>query len=224
MIDVAPNTIVIYADIACPWSHLAVYRLHAARSKLDYDDRVLFDIRSFPLELFNNQPTQKINLDAEIPVLGGLDPEAGWQMWERPESEYPGTTLPALEAVQAAKEQGLRASEQLDRRLRVGFFGESRVISLRNEILDLAGDCEAVDVDVLADAFDSGRARSAVMEQKKIAEGDEVRGSSHLFLPDGTDEYNPGIEMEWHGGGSGYPIIKKDSPEIYPELIERAGR
>jgi len=223
MVEVAPNTIVVYADITCPWAHLAVYRMHAARHELGLDDEVRFDIRSFPLELFNEQPTPKKILDAEISVAGGLDPGAGWQMWQRPESEYPVTSLPALEAVQAAKEQGLLAAEQVDRRLRVGFFGESRVISLRHEILDLASDCDAVDVDALAEALDSGRARTAVIEQKESAEGDEVEGSPHLFLSDGTDSHNPGIEMEWHGEhGEGFPIVKRDRPEIYRELIEKA--
>lgn len=223
MIQVAANTIVVYGDITCPWAHLAVYRLHEARAKLDLGDRVLFDHRAFPLELFNKQPTPKNVLDAEVSVAGGLDPGAGWQMWQRPESEYPVTSLPALEAVQAAKEQGLRASEQLDRRLRVGFFGESRVISLIDEILDLAGDCDGLDGEALGDALDSGRARSAVIEQKEIATGDEVRGSPHLFLPDGTDAHNPGIEMEWHGDhGEGFPIVNEDKPDIYLDLVERA--
>lgn len=223
MLEVAPNTIVVYADIACPWAHLAVYRLHEARAKLDLGDRVSFDIRSFPLELFNDRPTPKKTLDAESRVLAALDPAAGWQVWERPDYEYPVTSLPALEAVQAAKEQSLRASEQLDRRLRVGFFGESRVISMRHEILDMASECEAVDVGALADAIDSGRARPAVMEQKKIAEGDEVNGSPHLFLPDGADAHNPGIEMEWNKE-LGAPVVHSDNPEIYLDLVERAGR
>lgn len=223
MLEVAPKTIVVYADITCPWAHLAVHRLHEARRELDLDDEVRFDVRSFPLELFNEQPTPKKTLDAEISVAGGLAPEAGWQMWQRPDSEYPITSMPALEAVQAAKEQSLLASEQLDRRLRRGFFGESRVISLRHEILDLAGECNAVDVDALAVALDSGTARAAVIEQKEFAEGDAVRGSPHLFLADGTDVHNPGIEMEWHGKhDEGFPIVKEDRPEVYPRLIEKA--
>jgi len=223
MIDVPPKTIVVYADITCPWAHLAVHRLHSARRAIGRDGDVRFDVRSFPLELFNERPTPKKVLDAEISVAGALDPDAGWQMWQRPESEYPVTSLPALEAVQAAKEQSLLASEQLDRRLRVGFFGESRVISLRHEILELAAECDAVDVDALADALDSGRARSAVIEQKEFAEGDAVKGSPHVFLPDGTDAHNPGTDIEWHGEhGEGFPIVTGDRPEIYRDLVMKA--
>ena len=221
--QVAPGTIVVFSDITCPWAHLAVYRLHEARTKLGLDGDVLFDHRAFPLEVFNEQATPKNVLDAEISVVGGLDPAAGWQMWQRADSEYPVTSLPALEAVQAAKEQSMSGSEELDRRLRVGFFGESRVISLRHEILALAEGIPSLDATSLAEALDSGRARAAVMEQKAVADGDEVKGSPHLFLPDGSDAHNPGIDMEWHGGhGEGFPVVNEDRPEVYLELMETA--
>ncbi|MCA1690698.1 MAG: DsbA family protein, partial [Actinobacteria bacterium] len=34
MESIAAGTIVVYSDIGCPWAHLAVYRLHAARRRL----------------------------------------------------------------------------------------------------------------------------------------------------------------------------------------------
>ena len=122
-------------------------------------------------------------------------------MWQDDPSRWPVTTLPALEAVQAAKEQGLAASEELDRALRVAFFGRSRCISLRSVILEVAGECESVDVDRLREALDDGRARRAVMEQHAAAssDGSGVKGSPHLFLPDGTDVHNPGVDLRWEG-------------------------
>lgn len=219
----AANTIVVYSDIGCPWAHVAVFRLHRMRSKLDLDEQVAFDMRAFPLEIFNEQPTPKKILDAEISVAGALEPDAGWQMWQRPESEYPVTMLPALEAVQAAKEQGMNVSEDLDRALRAAFFGESRVISMRHEILDIAGRCADLDVAALRDALDTGRARAAILEQAREARSDEVEGSPHLFLPDGSDFHNPGIEMEWEGEhGIGFPVVNSDRPEIYEDILARA--
>ena len=223
MIDVSRGTIVVYSDIGCPWAHLAVFRLHRARSKLGMGDQVHFDHRAFPLELFNERPTPKRTLDAEIPVTGGAEPDAGFQLWNRPDFEYPVTTLPALEAVQAAKEQSLRASEQLDLALRVAFFGESRTISMRHVILEVAQLCPDVDAEEIAAALDDGRARRSVMEQMKVAEGDEVRGSPHLFLADGSDEHNPGMKMEWvEEGDKKGPVIHEDRPEIYLDLLQRA--
>lgn len=221
--DVAKNNIIVYSDIGCPWAHVAVFRLHSMRSKLGLNDSVVFDMRAYPLEEINEQPTPKKILDAEISVAGGLEPEAGWQMWQRPDSEFPVTTLPALEAVQAAKEQGVRASENLDRALRVALFGQSRVVSMRHAILDIAERTESVDARALAEALDDGRARSKVMEQRQEAEDGPVEGSPHLFLADGSHHFNPGIELEWEGEhGKGFPVVKGDAPEIYEEILERA--
>src|SRR3954467_13092744 len=162
MLDVAAGTLVVYGDIACPWFHLCVHGLRTARRRLGLDGKVHLDLRSFPLELFNGRPTPKRTLDAEIPVVGALDPSAGWQVWRRPEYEYPVTTLPALEAVQAAKEQGLAASEDLGRALRFAFFAESRTVSMIQVIVEVAAACAGVDADVVAEALDEGRARSMV--------------------------------------------------------------
>lgn len=223
MIQVDPTTIVVFGDIGCPWAHLAVHRLHRARDEEGLTDRVRFDIRPFPLEIFNRQPTPKLILDAEIPVAGALDPDAGWTMWQRPPFEYPVTMLPAMEAVEAAKEQGLGASEQLDRALRVAFFRDGKVISLRHVIEEVASSCDRVEEDKLMDALDEGRARPALMEHVQRAASDEVNGSPHLFLADGTNEHNPGIEMHWKGDhGEGFPVVDRDGPDIYRELLQRA--
>lgn len=222
MVEVARGTIVVFADIACPWSHVAVHRLHEARAAADLVGEVLFDMRAFPLELFNERPTPKRTLDAETPVAGSLAPDAGWQMWARRDYEYPVTTLPALEAVQAAKEQGLRASEQLDRSLRRAFFGASKSISMRHVILEEAKACDAVDATALRDALDAGRARRRVLEQFQKAD-EAVKGSPHLFLPDGSDHHNPGLRLRWHGAhGRGFPVVESDDPDVYADIVARA--
>ena len=223
MIQVDPGTIVVYADLGCPWAHLAVHRLHGARSALGLQDQVLFDVRPFPLELFNEQPTPKLILDAETVAVGTVDPSAGWQVWQGEPHAYPVTTLPPMEAVEAAKEQGLRASEELDRALRQAFFGRSECISLRHVIRDIAGECTNVDADKLLDALDDGRARPALFAHARLATTAQVKGSPHVFLPDGTEAHNPGIEMHWEGEhGKGFPVIDSFRPETYEELLRRA--
>jgi predicted DsbA family dithiol-disulfide isomerase len=220
MFTAAPGTIIVYGDIACPWSHLAVHRLWTTRERLGLQDRVLLDPRAFPLELFNERATPKASLDAELPVAGGLDPSAGWHTWDRAIWEYPGTTLLALEAVQAAKRQSRAAAEQLDRALRTAFFRDRRNISLRHEIARAAEAADRVDHALLLEDLDSGTARRTVMDQKAAAEDGRVKGSPHLFLPDGSDVHNPGIELHWEEGR--FPVIDKDDPSIYEELLERA--
>jgi predicted DsbA family dithiol-disulfide isomerase len=220
MIEVTPRTILVYSDIACPWAHLAVHRLWEARARAGLDDELHLDHRAFPLEMFNERATPKRALDAEIPVVGGLEPEAGWHTWDRPTHEYPGSTLLALEAVQATKAQGPRAAEELDRELRRAFFRDRRNITMRHEILAVADTCSRVDPAALREAIDTGVARATVIQQKEIAEGSQVQGSPHLFLPDGRDTHNPGIEM--HLADGGFPVVDKDDPSIYDDLVGRA--
>jgi predicted DsbA family dithiol-disulfide isomerase len=221
-VDVTPGTIVIFGDIACPWAHVCVHRLHRTRARLGLQDDVRFDMRAFPLEVFNRRATPKRILDAEIPVAGALEPEAGWQMWQRPEYDFPVTTLLALEAVQAAKLQGTRAAECLDRALREAMFGHSRNVSLRHEILDIAASCVGVDAGELREELDCGSCRHVIFEHCAIAR-DHVTGSPHVFLPDGTDVHNPGISMEWMGvGGRGLPVVQSDDPGVYDDILKRA--
>lgn len=128
--------------------------------------------------------------------------------------------LPALEAVQAAKEQSLAASEQLDLGLRTAFWAESRSVSNRKVILDVAAETGVIDVTALAEALDDGRARSALSGQAATARTEAVRCSPHLFLPDGSDWANPGIDVRWEGSyGVGFPVIESDDPTIYKDLL-----
>lgn len=221
---IEPGSIVVWSDIACPWATLAVHRLRTTRSRLGLDDRaVVIDHRAFPLELVNGRCTPRTILTAEVPVVGGLAPEFGWQIWQAPDSEWPVTMLPALEAVQAVKEQSRRAAEELDYALRHAFFAESRCVSMRHVVLDVARSVAGVDVDALERALDDGRARRHVVRQWHEAVDGPVKGSPHVFLPDGSDHANPGIAMHWAGEhGRGFPVVDRDDPSVYEELLQRA--
>ena len=217
------GTIVVWSDLTCPWAHVAVARLHRVRDELGLTEAVRLDHRAYPLELLNERSTPKLTLDAEVPVAGALEPGAGWQMWQRRDWEYPGTVLLAMEAVQAANEQSLRAGEALDRALRVAMFGQSRSIALRSVILEVAAECDDVDPDTLAKGLDDGRCRQALMDQAGQAAGGEVQGSPHLFLPDGTDVHNPGVELHWAGEkGRGFPVVDSDDPSVYGDILRRS--
>lgn len=222
--DVTAGTIVVWSDIGCPWAHLAVYRLRETRRRLGLDGAVTLDHRAFPLEVVNERPTPKRTLDAEIPVAGALEPGAGWQMWQERPEWYPVTTLPALEAVQAAKEQGPAASEALDAALRRAMFGESRCISMVHVILGVAREA-GIDDRELGEALADGRSRRHLSEQARRARSDEIAGSPHLFLPGGTDVHNPGIDMRWEGEpGTGFPVVLADDAGVYEGILRAATR
>jgi predicted DsbA family dithiol-disulfide isomerase len=219
-----PGTIQIWSDVGCPWAHVAVWRLWDARRRLGLEDVVRFDHRAFPLELFNSEPTPRNELEPEMPICASLAPRAGWQAWSAPDWAWPVTMLPAMEAVQAAKEQGLAASEALDRGLRRAFWAESRCISLRHVILEVASETDVVDLAALADALDSGRARRRIFDDWEVAKTDAVQGSPHLFVADGTNAQNPGVEASWEQEADGVwiPTITRDAPWVYEDYLRRA--
>jgi predicted DsbA family dithiol-disulfide isomerase len=220
-IDVSPGTVVIFSDVGCPWAHAAVWRIWDARRRLGLEGKVRFDHRVFPLELFNSQATPRDELDAEMATCASLAPRAGWQPWAAPDWTYPVTMLPAMEAVQAAKEQSLAASEALDRGLRRAFWGESRCISLRHVILEVASQSDELDLVALADALDAGRARRAIFDDWAVAKTDAVQGSPQFFLADGSYGQNPGLELDWNEGEDGFwrPTIVADDPTAYERLL-----
>jgi predicted DsbA family dithiol-disulfide isomerase len=222
--QVEPGTIQVWSDIGCPWAHVAVWRLWDARRRLGLEERVRIDHRVFPLELFNSEPTPRNELEPEMPICASLAPRAGWQAWNAPDWAWPATMLPAMEAVQAAKEQGLAVSEALDRGLRRAFWGESRCISLRHVILEVAAETDGLDLAALAAALDAGTARSAIFAQWEVAKTDAVQGSPHLFAPDGANAQNPGLEMDWNQGEDGVwlPTIVHDDPAAHEDLLRRA--
>jgi predicted DsbA family dithiol-disulfide isomerase len=220
--DVAAGKIVVFSDIGCPWAHVAVARLHTARSRLGLDDDVRIDHRVFALELANERATPWRILHGEIPVTAAIEPAAGWQPWQASPFEWPVSTLLAMEAVQAAKEQSLRASEALDRALRVALFAENRCVTMRHVVLDVARHCDLVDADALATSLDEGRFRRLVVEQWRGAAEQGVRGSPHVFV-NGLDLHNPGITMRMlEGSARGFPVIDGDEPGVYDDLLTRA--
>jgi predicted DsbA family dithiol-disulfide isomerase len=219
---VTPGTIQIWSDLLCPFAHVALHRLFTARENLGLTERVRFDHRTFALELFNG-PHPRPGTDSEAVGLGQIAPEAGFRLWSAADWLYPSTVLLAAEAVHAAKAQGPRSSEDLDRALRKAFWMESRSIGHRQVILDVAAETSTVDASVLAEALDSGAYRSALMADHAIASTDAITGSPHLFLPDGSSVHNPGISVRWEGPwAAGYPIATEDDPAWAEKLVRTA--
>lgn len=218
--DVAPGTIVIFSDLTCPFAHIAVHRLFTTRERLGLTDTVRFDHHSFPIELLNGAPGTRHGSDSEIPALGHLEPDAGWQLWQRPDYEYPSTVLHAFEAVHAAKRQGLRQSEELDRALRRAFWAESATIQIHATIIEIARGVDDLDADLLADHLADGIGRREVFDDLTTARSDTVSMSPHLFLPEGTDVTNPGLDVHWQGQwAKGFPVVDRDDPHVYEDIL-----
>lgn len=50
-----PDTVEVFADLGCPFTHVGLRRLLARRAELARDEPVLL-VRAWPLELVNGQP------------------------------------------------------------------------------------------------------------------------------------------------------------------------
>ena len=137
------------------------------------------------------------SVDPEIVAIASLIPALRWECWAGPASTYPVTMLPAMAAVQAAKDPGaggLRASDQLDEALRHAFYTDHRCISIPAVILDIARECSEVD--------------DARLEQLLVES------------PDGSRRHNPGTTYHWTGKPPrGFPRLENYETQWADDLL-----
>lgn len=211
-----------FTDVMCGWSTVAFHRFYQARSAAGLEDEVTLDPQLFLLEDVNEMALNTAIIEGEKPVVGAVAEELEFKPWQRDPSEFPVSSLLANEAVHAAKFQSARAAEDLDMALRLAFWRDSRCITMRHEILDVASGCETVNVDHLRDNLDTGRARYDMMLGYH-RHRETVQGSPHFFLPDGSDVHNPGIEMHQVGEpGAGFLVVDSDDPSVFDDMVRTA--
>jgi predicted DsbA family dithiol-disulfide isomerase len=220
---VAPGTIAIFSDLICPFAHLTIHRLFVARTRLGLDDAIRLRHHAFPIELLNGAPGTRHGSDSEIPTLGALEPDAGWQLWQGPDYHYPNTVLLAFEAVQAATAQSMRVGENFDRAIRRAFWNESRPVQMHHEVVAIARTVADLDVSRLEADLRSGSYRATVFADLDMARTDAVLMSPHVFLADGSNVANPGIAVHWQGGwASGFPVVDSNEPMAIESILRQA--
>lgn len=186
-----PIPIAMYADLACPYAYVSAYRLRKLGE--EYRGTVIIEHKSLALEYVNREPTPKSVLELELPVLVREEPDIPYRPWQRPESEWPVTMWPAFEAVKCAERQSLTLAGDLDWAIRVAFFAESRCISLRHVLFELAQQV-GLDMERFANDFDRGVTKYQVLQEAQ--EGWErlhVAGSPTFVLPSGKQISNVGL-------------------------------
>ncbi|HEY5088184.1 MAG TPA: DsbA family protein [Gemmatimonadaceae bacterium] len=170
-----------WAEYYCPWCYVAAVRLHGMQA--EYAGRVLASTRFFPLELLNGEQPPRDVLEQEWWLAAIQEPAAVFIPYT---ADWPATTLPAFDAVWAARKQGASVAAGLDLKIRRAFFGESRNIGRRNVLLEIARDIE-LDFTRFERDFASPSARAAVRGEAALGrEQYHVRGTPTLMLSDGT--------------------------------------
>jgi predicted DsbA family dithiol-disulfide isomerase len=195
----------LYADLACPYAYITVYRLRKLRD--EYHGRLVIEHKSLPLEYVNRQPTPKHVLDSECPLLMLAEPELPWEPWHAPLSEWPVTLWPAFEAVKCAELQDMAMADDLDWAIRTAFFAESRCISMRHVLFELA-ERVGLEMDRFSRDFDQGKAKAQVIaEAREGWERLKVAGSPTFVLPSGRQVSDPAdfglpeVLVDEHGYG-----------------------
>jgi predicted DsbA family dithiol-disulfide isomerase len=220
-----PGVLQLWSDLLCPFAHVALTGLRAARSAFPAGDprgEVRIEHHVFPLELFNG-PHPRRGTDTEAVGLGQIAPDAGFRVWTAADDLYPHTVLLAAEAVLAASAQGLHAGEALDAALRAAFWTESRSIAHSQVILDVAATVSALDVAQLRQHLEAGSFRAALHADYAVARTDAIAGSPTFVLPGGDTVNNPGITVHWQGEwAAGFPVVDDYDPSVYGDLLSRS--
>lgn len=223
-------TIDVYSDLHCPWAYLACYRLRQVWPA--YAGRVQLRWRALALEYINQRGTPKPTLDAEIALIGRIEPAILVQPWSRPAWQWPVTFWPAFEALACAQAQGPDAALAMNWAIRHAFFAESRSPSLRHELLAIAGEAARtapVDVARFEADWDSGRYKEQVIRESRQGWHEvAVPGSPTFVLADGTQVHNPGggeadID-EAQGQVRRYTPPRGDPLDPFHDLLDQALR
>ena len=175
--------IAMYADLTCPFAYVIAYRLRLLRT--EYRGRLEIEQKSLALEYVNRQPTQKPVLDVELPILALAEPGLPYRPWAVRESEWPVTVWPAFETVACAGLQSPELADELAWAIRVAVFVESRCISMRHVLLELA-ERVGLDMERFTEVFDGGACKRQVIEEARDGwERLRVDGSPTFVLPSG---------------------------------------
>lgn len=176
-------TFEVYAEIACPFTHLALHRVvegRAARGRTDIPLR----IRPWPLELVNGQPLDAHHVATEVRALRAqvsADLFTGFDV-----DAFPSTSMPALRLAEAAYGAGDDVGERVSLALRDALFEGGRDVSDPSVLAEVAAahgielPGEALD-EVVRRAYADGQARG-------------VAGSPHFFVG-GTSGFCPLLDI-----------------------------
>lgn len=168
-----PTVVEVFADVACPFTHLGLRRFVEHRDAIGRGD-VGLRVRAWPLEVINGQPLDPHFIAEEIEELRlQVAPSlfAGFT-----ESSFPSTSLPALALAAAGYRCGPDVGEQVSLALRDLLFEQGEDISSA-DVLDRV----AADLGLRVDDED----RAAVHADHAEGERRGVVGSPHFFTPAG---------------------------------------
>lgn len=173
----------VFADVACPFTHVGLRRFVERRDR--GGPQVRLRVRSWPLEVVNGEPMDPSFIADEVDeirgqvapdLFAGFDPDA-----------FPASSMPALALSAAGYEVDLATGEAISLELRDLLFEQGRDIA---DAAVLAGVAErhGVAVDAVDPALDAVHADHAEGRRRGVI------GSPHFFTPAG-DFFCPSLDV-----------------------------
>jgi predicted DsbA family dithiol-disulfide isomerase len=182
------TVIEVFADVACPFTHVGLRRLVERRSSLGRDDVHLL-VRAWPLEVVNGHPLDPVFIEEEVDDIRTQVAPDLFADFRR--DEFPGSSVPALALTHAAYRISPAAGEQVALRLRDLLFEEGTDVG---------------DPDVLAGVASAAGVTGSWDDTAPVmadhAEGVErgVIGSPHFFIG-GGGFFCPSLDVSRDDGG-----------------------
>lgn len=182
------RVIEVFADIACPFTHVGLRRIRAYRRERGNADPLL-RVHAWPLELVNGAGLQGSVL---APKISALRAEVAPDLFGGfVAAQFPQTMLPALAVEAAAYRDGIAVGERFSFAARTALFERGLDVSnpdVLRALREETGVAEPSTDDELAVRldFEDGKRR-------------EVAGSPHFFTARG-DYFCPSLDIEHSDG------------------------
>ena len=202
------NTVEVFADILCPFTHVGLHTLIDQRTERGLDEPHL-RIRAWPLELINGKPLDPDHIDAEITALrGSVRPDLfkGFSV-----EAFPKTSMTAFALTAAADRTGDAVlSETVGMALRDAVFEHGLDIGRPEVVAAIAArfsldplDADTTESAVRAD-WDEGRARGVI-------------GSPHFFTGEAS-WFCPGLAISRDNVGN-FVVAWKQGSETFVDSV-----
>lgn len=173
------TTVEVFADISCPFTHIGLRQIVA---ELDTSTAIL--VRAWPLEWVNGAPLDAASVQAKIDVLRRqLDTDSFGGLSTK---YWPRTTVPALNLVASAYEQGWRIGLRTSLDVRDALFERGENI----------GDLDVLAALAAANGLPAPEMSPAQQVNDDYAEGRRrgVKGSPDFWLG-GEEFFCPSLQL-----------------------------
>lgn len=172
------RTVEVFADVTCPFAHVALRRFVAERDARGRTD-VAVRVRAWPLELINGEAEPAHEVAERVEALRrSVAPEL-FRSFDP--DRFPTSSLPALAAEASTYRADPSAGERFSMSIRTALFEDG---------------CDITDPDLLADlGAMPGDGRRQVLTDWDDGKARQVQGSPHFFV-DVADYFCPSMKVD----------------------------